>query len=55
MKKSLRLALALAVVLSVGTMPVFATVSGGNPPPGSLNGTSSLSVAIDITLSVFGL
>lgn len=54
MKKSLRLALALAVVLSVGTMPVFATVSGTNPPPPPTTHWS-LSATLDLTLSILGL
>ncbi len=54
MKKSLRLALAVAVVLFVGTMPVFATVSGTNPPPPPST-SPILSVTLDLTLSVLGL
>lgn len=52
MKKSLRLALALAVVLFVGTMPVFATVSGTNPPPPP-SGISLFSAVINSVLTVF--
>jgi hypothetical protein len=52
MKKSLRLALALAAVLTVGTMPVFATVSGTNPPPPP-SAFSAFSVVINTVLTVF--
>lgn len=54
MKKSLRLSLTLAAVMLVGTMPVFATVSGTNPPPGSGTPTPTFSVAVNVVLTVLG-
>jgi hypothetical protein len=40
MKKSFRLALAAAVVMSIGTCPAFATMGGGDPHPQSTSGTA---------------
>lgn len=51
MKKSARLVLAAAVLLSVGTMPAFATVSGPAPHPG----ISTFNLALTAILSVLGL
>ena len=55
MKKSLRLALTAAVLLSVGTMPVFATMSGGDPYPPSTKSASNSAVVMSAVLSAFGL
>lgn len=56
MKKSMRLALTAAVLMSAGTLPVFATVGGTNPrPPASTGGNSTADVVVAAVLSALGL
>ena len=51
MKKSFRIALASVVLLTFAPLPLFASVTGGDPVPQ----VWSLSVLVSVLLSVLGL
>lgn len=54
MNKSRRFVVTTALLLLIGTMPVYATVGGGDPPP-QLTFASYSTVIVSTVLSVFGL
>jgi len=55
MKKSLRLALAAVALLSVGTIPAFATVGGTDPHPPQVATASNSSLVMHTVLSALSL
>lgn len=55
MKNTLRLTVATAVLFLVGTLPLHATVFGGDPPPPQKPAVSYSTAVVNTILTIFGV